>query len=67
MASILMGEGRNDEALAEMDRVSSGQAGRPFPALLKGQIHVNRKDWPAARDRFQQALEIDANSPRAHL
>ncbi len=59
LISTLMRRNDVSAALAAVDRLERKEAKQPRFAHIRGQIHQHRKDLPAARQSFAQALALD--------
>ncbi len=61
-----LGAGRLDEALRGADRASRGDVGQRIEAaIIRGQVALQRRDFPAAEARFREALALRRNLPEA--
>ena len=52
-------QGRFDAALKAIDALEQKQPGKPLAHTLRGQVHLARKDLPAARQSLEKALTAD--------
>ncbi|MBK1630562.1 hypothetical protein CKO31_07345 [Thiohalocapsa halophila] len=60
-------KGLHREALEVLERARQGAPRRPMLQTLIGETHLALRDWRAAEQAFDAALDIDDLSPQAHL
>ena len=65
LARLLMKQGENDAALAELDRI---EAGKPSVSSLKlrADVQIAQKRWPDAIATLQQAVSLAPNDAQLH-
>lgn len=59
LTDSLLKEGKDDEALEEMNKPLRGYWGNDFSPLLKGIFYYNQKDWSKAITNLEKAIQMD--------
>ena len=65
-AAELFNTGRQDEALRRLESIDQQNVAYPGLHRLRGQFHLGRKEWQAAREAFSKCIELDDEDPHAH-
>ncbi len=60
---LLLGQGKNDEAAVELDKLATFAAGRPPTLYLQAQLAYQKGDFKGAQTQLQQLLKISPDSP----
>lgn len=60
---LLLGQGKNDEASTELDKLNKFAAGRPQTLYLQSQLAYQKGDFKAAQTQVQQLLKINPDIP----
>ncbi len=60
---LLLGQGKNDEAATELDKLSKFAAGRPQTLYLQSQLAFQKRDFKGAQTQIQQLLKISPDTP----
>lgn len=60
------GHGRWDEAAGQFTRALERRPGHLESLVNLGNVHIQRRDFPAARETFEKALRVDPVSAPAH-
>jgi tetratricopeptide (TPR) repeat protein len=67
LALILNALGRDDEAVAELDKVVTEDPGSAFAYRLHGEILLKREDYADAVPKFEKSLALHDDDPRLYL
>ncbi len=60
-------EDNYDEALEKLEQLDEDFGARINNFSLRGDIHIKKKNWAAAKEAYQQALDIDFEVPGPHI
>lgn len=60
---LLLGQGKNDEAATELDKLVKFAAGRPQTLYLRSQVAYQKGDFKEAQTQIQQLLKISPDTP----
>lgn len=63
LVRLLLGQGKNDEAATELDKLAKFAAGRPQTLYLQSQLAFQRRDFKGAQTQIQQLLKISPDLP----
>ena len=63
VVQLLLGQGKNDEAATELDKLVKFAAGRPQTLYLQSQLAYQKNDFKGAQTQIQQLLKINPNIP----
>ncbi len=67
MGSILLAEGKDEEALARFEKAETIDAAQPGLFLKLGDVYLRIRRWEDAERCFRKALHLDPDSAPAHL
>src|SRR5215472_212710 len=65
LVRLLMKQGENEAALAELDRIEAGKSSLPS-LRLRADIQIAQKRWPDAIATLQQAVSLAPNDAQLH-
>jgi putative PEP-CTERM system TPR-repeat lipoprotein len=60
---LLLGQGKNDEAATEIDKLAKFSAGRPQTLYLQSQLAYQKGDFNGAQTQIRQLLKISPEIP----
>ena len=60
---LLLGQGKNDEAATEIDKLAKFAGGRPQTLYLQSQLAYQKNDFKGAQTQIQQLLKISPDIP----
>jgi tetratricopeptide (TPR) repeat protein len=66
-AESLLGEGRESEALAELERAESLDPRLPEAQVSRAIVHVRHREWAGALERSERALSLDSRRLDARM
>ncbi|MBN2233378.1 MAG: tetratricopeptide repeat protein, partial [Deltaproteobacteria bacterium] len=66
MALVELHRGHDDAALEQARAAAEGAPRHPYPWNIIGRVHLDRQEYPAARDAFSRAIELNPLFAPAH-
>jgi len=60
---LLLGQGKNDEAATELEKLNAFAGGRPQTLYLQAQLAYQKGDFKGAQTQIQQLLKLSPDSP----
>ncbi len=67
MAAILVREGREREALRELDRLGARTDRQELILMIKGRVYVAQKNYAEAERVFRKSIELNPNNYRGYI
>jgi len=67
LSSALIEAGRDEEALDILKRLVALSPDHPTPYAKLGQIYLTLKDFPRAKEAFEESIQINPFNPEVHV